>query len=136
MALFISYRSVRYARKKKLKCESLLKLNKDLALIKVRNTGIPNITIEKIALSLIVWDNSPWLQLRGFELVLQVIERIWNYQRDQIYVSQSQINSPSNSSFPLTLEESQAIEISIYLIETIENFFNNCEHLHKKIIYG
>lgn len=57
LALFISYRSARYARKKQLKCESLLKLNKDLALIKVRNTGVPNITIEKVALSLIVWDN-------------------------------------------------------------------------------
>ncbi len=79
-----------------------------------------------------LWDNSPWLQLTGFKLVLQVIERIRNYHRDQIYVSKSKINCPPNSTFPLTLEGSQAIEVSIDLIETIDEFLNNCEHHHKK----
>ena len=32
----------------------------------------------------------------------------------------------------MTLEGSQAIEVSIDLIETIDNFFNTCEHHHKK----
>lgn len=132
LSLFVAHRSDRRVKKKKLKCESSLKLNKALALIKVTNFGVPNITVEKIELSLVVWDSSPWFQLTGFELVLQVIERIRNYHRDQIYVSKSKINYPFNSNFPLTLEGSQPIEVSIDLIETIDNFFNNCEHHHKK----
>lgn len=136
LSLYITHRSDRRVKKKRLKSESSLKLNKALALIKVTNFGVPNITVEKVELSLVVWDNSPWLQLSGIELLLQVVERIRNYHRDQIYVSKSKINYPSDSNFPLTLQGSQAMEVSIDLIETIDNFFNNCEHFHKKVMYG
>ena len=74
LSLYIAYRSARTVKKKKLKCESSLKLNNALTLIKVTNLGVPNITVEKIELSLVLWDNSPWLQLTGFDLILQIIE--------------------------------------------------------------
>ena len=133
LSLFFTYRSATYVRKKRLNCKSLLKVDdKIFALIKVRNLGAPNITIEKVALSLIVWEDSPRLQLSGFKLILQMIDSIWNYQRDRVYISQSKIRYPSDFKFPLTLTESQSVEVSIDIKETINDFCNHCEYLDRE----
>ena len=133
MALYLTYRSAKRTKRRKINCFSYLDLSEGAcAIIKVTNTGVPNITVEKIALSLITWENKPWFQLKGLNLVLQVIEKIWNYHRDQAYVSQSKILKPAIRDFPMTLTESQYVEITIDLIDTIKDFKNKCDFDDRK----
>jgi hypothetical protein len=62
----------------------------------------------------------------------RIIEKIWNYQQDQFYVSQRKILKLSIETFPITLTESQYVEISIDLIDTINAFKGHCDFLDRK----
>ncbi|ARB93308.1 hypothetical protein [Legionella longbeachae] len=133
IALYITYRSAKRTKTRKINCHSLLNLDDGAyAIIRITNTGAPNITIENITLSLITWENKPWFQLRGLDVILQLIEKIWNYQQDQFYVSRSKILKPAIETFPITLTESQYVEISIDLIDAINAFKWHCDFLDRK----
>lgn len=100
--------------------------------MKITNLGSASITVEKVALSLITWIDRERLPLTGLNMIRQVIGGIWNYQEDQMYASERKISSPPNTSFPLTLNESQYMEVTIDLIETVNNFFKDNNLLDRR----
>lgn len=128
IALYITYRSTKREKTRKLHCHSSLDLDDGArAIIKIVNVGVPNITIENIALSLVIWEDKPWFPLKGLSIISQIVNKIWNYQHDQVYISKSKILNPMITKYPETLTDSQYITVSIDLIETIDIFKRKCD---------
>src|SRR5699024_2991109 len=95
----------------------------------------PDIVINNIALSWVVWSDKPQLRMKGFSEIFRKTTLLCNYEDMIDYVSDEAIIS-SSSKFPKKLSESGSVSVIISIDRMMEALFARHESVGNKWIFA
>lgn len=137
LAFLFSFLTYQRSRKRSVAIESRLRQidGKAVATIRAINLGQPLLVIERIALSFIVWDNSPRLIVPKPLKLLRFIEPLIDFESSIQYMSDSAIVN-ATSPFPVPAPEHFPVTVNIDLDGLMEAFILRGERFSGRLEFS